>query len=55
MLEEWRVMEVAGGEEGGIVRVKGSKGEVRASSVVMCPGPWATSLLHNLDINLPLQ
>lgn len=55
MLEGWRVEEVAGGKESGIVRVKGPMGEVTARSVVICPGPWAPSLLHDLGINLPLQ
>ncbi|KAK3863188.1 hypothetical protein Pcinc_031007 [Petrolisthes cinctipes] len=55
VLEGWKVAEIAGGEEDGRVRVRGPNGEVRASSVVLCPGPWAGYLLHNLGVDLPLQ
>ena len=57
ILDGFEVEEIRREEERGVVSVRGTDGrEFSGKCLVVCPGPWAASLLHKLGIrNVPLR
>lgn len=42
-------------ERDGSVEVRGQRGRVRATSLVLCPGPWAAPLLAKVGVQIPVR
>ncbi|XP_042860697.1 peroxisomal sarcosine oxidase-like [Penaeus japonicus] len=52
VLDGWPVTSIIPGKT---VELRGPKGRVRAQAVVLCPGPWAGTLLDSLGVQLPVR
>ncbi|XP_047484408.1 peroxisomal sarcosine oxidase-like [Penaeus chinensis] len=53
IVDAWPVTSIEPGDPW--VQVKGRRSAIRAKSLVLCPGPWATEVLTPLGIDLPLK
>lgn len=54
LLDGWPVDEIKV-ERDGSVEVRGQRGRVRATSLVLCPGPWAPPLLAKVGVQIPVR
>lgn len=54
LLDGWPVDEIKVEQDGSVV-VKGQRGRVRATSLVLCPGPWAAPLLAKIGVQIPVR
>lgn len=54
LLDGWPVDEIKV-ERDGSVEVRGQRGRVRATSLVLCPGPWAAPLLAKVGVQIPVR